>query len=123
MSIDKTGNIKWYVDASFAVHKDMRSHTGGFMTMGTGGAYAQSRKHKLNTKISTEAELFGVYDVLTQLIWTRYFLNEQGQMIQDNVMYQDNQSAIRLEKNGKRSRSKRTRHINIRYYLITDRIM
>ena len=44
-------------------------------------------------------------------------------MIQDNVIYQDNQSAIRLEKNGKQSSSKRTRHINIRYYFITDRIM
>ena len=44
-------------------------------------------------------------------------------MLQDNVIYQDNQSLIRLEKNGKQSSSKRTRHINIRYYLITDRIM
>ena len=123
LSIDKSGNIKWYVDASFAVHKDMRSHTGGFMTMGTGGAYVQSSKQKLNTKSSTEAELVGVDDVLTQVIWTRYFLKEQGHMIQDNVIYQDNQSAIRLEKNGKRSSSKRTRHINIRYYFITDRIM
>ena len=123
MSIDKSGNIKWYVDASFAVHKDMRSHTGGFMTMGTGGAYVQSRKQKLKTNSSTEADLVGVDDVLTQLIWTRYFLKEQGHMIQDNVIYQDNQSAIRLEKNGKRSSSNRTRHINIRYSFITDRIM
>ena len=74
MSIDKSGNIKWYIDASFAVHKDTRSHTGGFMTIGTGGAYVQSRKHKLNIKSSTEAELFGVDDVLTQVIWTCYFL-------------------------------------------------
>ena len=44
-------------------------------------------------------------------------------MIHNNVIYQDNQSAIRLEKNGKRSSSKRTRHINIRYYFITDRII
>ena len=34
-SIDKSGNIKWYVDAAFAVQKDMRSHTGVFLTMGT----------------------------------------------------------------------------------------
>ena len=81
----------------------MRSHTGGFMTMGTGGAYVQSRKQKLNTKISTEADFVGVDDVLTQVIWTRYFLKEQGYMIHNNVIYQDNQSAIRLEKNGKRS--------------------
>ena len=44
-------------------------------------------------------------------------------MIQDNVIYQDNQSAIRLDKNGKQSSSKRTSHINIRYYFITDRII
>ena len=44
LSIKNSGNIKWYVDAAFAVYKDMRSHTGGFMTMGTGGAYVQSIK-------------------------------------------------------------------------------
>ena len=44
-------------------------------------------------------------------------------MINDNVIYQDNQNAIRLEKNVKRFSSKRTRHINIRYSFITDMIM
>ena len=70
LSIYKSGNIKWYADASFAVHKDMRSHNGGFVTMVTGGAYVQSRKQKMNTKSSTEAELVGVDDVLNQVIWT-----------------------------------------------------
>jgi hypothetical protein len=37
-------------------------------------------------------------------------------------LYQDNQSAILLEKNGRASSSKRTRHINIRYFFVTDRI-
>ena len=70
MSINKSGNIKWYVDAEFAVHKDMRSHTGGFMTMVTGGVYVQSIEKKLNTNSSTEAELVGVDDLLAQIIWT-----------------------------------------------------
>ena len=48
----------------------MRIHTGGFMTMLTGGAYVLSIKQKLNTKSSTEAELIGVDDVLTQVICT-----------------------------------------------------
>ena len=82
-----------------------------------------SIKQKLNTKNSIEAELVGLDDVMTQLIWTRYFLKEQGYIIQDNVIYQHNQSAIRLENNGKQSISKRTKHINIRYYFITDSIM
>ena len=37
-------------------------------------------------------------------------------------MYQDNQSAILLEKNGRASSSKKTKHLNIRYFFITDRI-
>ena len=68
LSIDKSGNIKWYVDVAFAVHKDMRIRTGGFMTIGTRRAYVQSSKQKLKTKSSTEAELVGVDYVLTQVI-------------------------------------------------------
>ena len=69
--------------------------------MGKGGAYVQSIKKKLNTKSSTEADLVGVDDVPTWVIWTRYFLNKQGYIIHDNFIYQDNQSNIRLEKNGR----------------------
>jgi hypothetical protein len=35
-------------------------------------------------------------------------------------MYQDNMSAILLEKNGRKSAGKRSRHLNIRYFFITD---
>ena len=37
-------------------------------------------------------------------------------------MYQDNQSAILLENNGRASSSRRTKHLNISYFFITDRI-
>ena len=46
----------------------MRSHTGGFMTMGKGGAYVHSIRQKVNKNISTEAELVGGDDVLNQVI-------------------------------------------------------
>ena len=82
--------------------------------MGIGGEYVQFSKQKPNTKNSTEVELFVIDDVLTQVIWTQYLLKEQGYMIQDNVIYQDNKSTIKLEKNGRQSSSKSTRHINIR---------
>ena len=42
--------------------------------------------------------------------------------MKDNIVYQDNQSAMKLAKNGKRSSGKQTRHINIRYFFVTDRI-
>jgi hypothetical protein len=56
------------------------------------------------------------------ICWTRYFLEAQGYHVHDNVLFQDNKSAILLEKNGKASSSKRTKHINIRYFFITDRV-
>ena len=37
-------------------------------------------------------------------------------------MYQENQSDILLENNGGASSSRRTKHLNIRYFFITDRI-
>jgi hypothetical protein len=114
--------VKWWIDASFAVHPDMRSHTGGTMSLGKGSVYSLSRKQRINTKSSTEAELVGVDDGMPLVVWTRNFLTSQGFEISDNVVYQDNQSAMLLEKNGKASSGRRTRHIDIRYFFVTDRI-
>ena len=57
---------------------------------------------------------------MSQILWTRYFLDAQGYNINGCIVYQDNKSAILLEQNGRASSSKRTRHINIRYYFVTD---
>jgi hypothetical protein len=114
--------MRWWIDASYAVHPDMKSHTGGVFSIGKGAVYATSTRQKINTRSSTEAELVGVNDVLPQALWTKYFLQEQGYACSESVIYQDNQSAMLLEKNGRASSSKRTRHINIRYYFVTDKI-
>jgi hypothetical protein len=111
--------IKWWVDAAFAVLKDMHSHTGGVMSMGAGAAYSSSQKQKMNTKSSTETELVGANDVLPQILSTQYFLKAQGYGT-NNMLYQDNQSTMKLEQNGKASSGNRTRHINIRYFFITN---
>ena len=113
----------WYVDASFAVHPNMRSHTGGVFTMGRGFPInISSTKQKLNTRSSTESELGAVDDMMPFVLWTCYFLMAQGYGVTENLLLQDNRSSMLLERNGKASSSKRTRHINIRYFFITDRV-
>ena len=42
--------------------------------------------------------------------------------MKDNIIFQDNRSAILLSKNGKSSSMKRTKHIDIRYFFITDKL-
>jgi KUP system potassium uptake protein len=120
LEADDTHVVKWWVDAAFAVHHDMRSQTGVTMTMGKGSVYASSLRQKLNTRSSTEAELVGVDDAMGMILWTRLFLQAQGYEVRDTKIYQDNKSAMLLEENGKQSSSRRTRHINIRYFFITD---
>ena len=114
--------VKWYVDAAFAVHPDFKSHTGGVMTFGRGAVQSISRKQKLNTRSSTEAELVGVDDAAAMMFWSKLFMEAQGYVVDKNLLLQDNKSAILLEKNGKRSSGKRTRAINIRYFFITDQV-
>jgi hypothetical protein len=116
------GVLSWYVDASFTVHPDMRGHTGGALTLGRGCPVLACTKQKLNTRSSTESELVGVNDLMPVILWVRLFMKAQGFKVVDNIVYQDNQSAILLERNGRASSSKRTRHIEIRYYFATDRI-
>ena len=122
LSADDLRVIKWFVDAAFAVHPDFRSHTGVGMTYGRGCPITQSKKQKLNTRSSTEAELVGVDDALTMILWTRLFMEAQGYTIDRNIIKQDNKSTILLENNGKRSSGQRTRAFNIRYFFITDQI-
>jgi hypothetical protein len=109
--------MKWYVGASFAVHPNMRGHSGGGLTLGQGFPLVSSMKQKLNTRSSTETEVVGADDFIPAICWTRYFLKAQGYHVNDNVLFQDNQSVMLLEKNnGKASSTKRTKHINIRYF-------
>ena len=122
LSADNLSIVKWWVDASHAVHDDCKSHTGASMTLGKGMALSMSRKQKINGKSSNESELIGVDDALPQILWTRYFLEAQGHEVKENIIYQDNKSAILLEVNGKGSSSKRTKHMKVRYYFVRDKV-
>jgi hypothetical protein len=61
-----------------------------------------------------------LHDTLPDVIWTRYFVECQGYEIDEYVIFQDNMSALSLEKNGKISSSKRTKHIKAKLFLIKD---
>ena len=94
LSVDDLHVIKWWIDASFAVHPDFKSHSGLTMSFGGGAPITGSQKQKLNTRSSTEAELVGVDDFITKVLWTQLFMEEQGYEIERNVLFQDNKSAI-----------------------------
>jgi hypothetical protein len=91
-------------------------------SLGKGALMLTSTRQKLNTRSSTETELVGADGMMPQSMWTNYFMAVQGYGLAQTIIYQDNQSAILLENNGKMSSGKRTKHANIRYYFIKDQI-
>ena len=87
-----------WVDAADAVWNNMRSQTGGYISLGQGMIHARSSKQKLNTKSSTESELVGMSDYLPYNLWLTNFLQEKRYNLKTNVVYRDNQSVIKMEK-------------------------
>jgi hypothetical protein len=68
-----------FVDASYGVHVDGRSHTGSCVVIGDLGAvHCRSSKQTIVTKSSTEAELVGLSDSANQGLFLRNFLRLQG---------------------------------------------
>ena len=120
LSANSSGILKWWVDAYFTVHPNMRRHSEGGLYMGHGFPIAGFTKQKLNSRSSTEIEISGVDNFMPAIFWEKYFLDAQSYNVQDNCLYQDNKSYIILENNGKSSSRKRTKHINIQYLFITD---
>ena len=112
-----------YIDASYAPHPDAKSHTGMVISLGEGPVYVMSSKQKIVTKSSSEAELVGVSDGISQVIWSREFLLGQGLSgLGPVILHQDNMSTISMINKGGTS-SLRTRHIKIRYFFVNDKVL
>ena len=114
-------NVTAHIDASYGVHIDGKSHSGMFVSLGSGPILVKSSKQKIVTKSSTEAELIALSDLASLVIWSRDFLLAQGEPAGPATVSQDNQSTMALAARGA-SVSERTRHINIRHYWMKDRV-
>ena len=90
------------------------------MSFGRGVFHSRSTKQRINTRSSTESELVGTYEYMPYNIWVQNFMEAQGYKLKSNIIYQDNQSAIKMESNGRASCSDRSRHIDIRYFFVKD---
>ena len=110
LTADNLENITWWVDASYAVHWDSRSHAGMVMSLGLVAVMSGSWRQKLNTGSSNEAELVGIDDALKYIMWGLYFIQAQGFKVKKNILMQDNKSTILMATNGRFLCSECTKH-------------
>lgn len=74
LSANGSGVVKWWVGGLFAIHLNMRGHTGTRLSLGWGFPITTSTKQKLNTRSSTESEIFSVDNLMPAICWTQFFL-------------------------------------------------
>ena len=114
--------VRVLIDAAYGVHMDGKSHTGSCVVVGALGAvHCKSAKQQIVTKSSTEAELVRLSDSANQGLHVRNFLMSQGYSLGPVIIYQDNMSCMALVERG-RSAAERTRHIDIRYFWMKERV-
>ena len=99
-----------------------KGHSGLYATMGKGAMINVSKKLLLDTLSSTETEIVSTRERLPKCIWFRYFRISQGDEPREDVLMQDNKSAMILQKNWPYSTRKGSQHINIKYFFATDKI-
>jgi hypothetical protein len=109
-TVESLNVIRCWADALFAVHEDMKSHSGGFGTQ------------KLNKASSTESEIVAAAEILPQVLSTTSFLRHQGYNEKNAVLNQENMAAMQMETHGVLSRGKKSRHVDVRLFFIKDRV-
>ena len=107
-----------FVDSDYAGDQDDRKSTSGYVfVLGTRAISWSSRKQKIVTLSTTEAEFVAATACACQAIWLRKILKElRFKQKGGTIIFCDNNSAIKLSKNhvlhGK------SKHIDVNYYFL-----
>ena len=111
--------IHVYADASHGIHPDGKGHDGICMSLGpnAGFFHVESGIQKLVSHSSTESELMTLDKAMTQVAAYEYLLEEWGLYVSPTLVFQDNQSTIRLTATGYNSLSK-TKHVALRFFYV-----
>ena len=109
-----------FVDSDYAGDQDDRKSTSGYVfVLGTGAISWSSRKQKIVTLSTTEAEFVAATACACQAIWLSKILEElRFKQKGATIIFCDNNSAIKLSKNP--VLHGRSKHIDVKYYFLRD---
>ena len=115
-------NPEFYDDASHASEKDRKSRTGILAKIAGCAIGARSVRQKIVTKSPTQAELVALSESITNVLWLRHFLREQGyKELPPTIIWEDNKSCIELVTKPRHGKQ-RTRHLDVRYFYAKELI-
>lgn len=111
-----------YSDADFAGDVDTRRSTSGMLfNINRTAVMWKSVKQSLTTLSTMEAEYVALSDTSREAVWLRRLLQEIGAMKESPLnLWEDNQGALALTKEGS---TKRSKHIDVRYHFVKDAVL
>jgi transposase InsO family protein len=108
-------------DSDWAQNKDDRSSTSGYVFTTAGGAISwASSKQRVIARSSAEAELVALDQCAREGLWLRKLEHDLKTAQGPTVLREDNEAAIAISE--KNQRTKRTKHIDVKYFAISDNI-
>ena len=113
LDVNNLNVVHCCVDGSYGTSPDLKGQTGATISIRKGCVTSASKKKKVNAASSTISELVWVHEASAQVLCTKVLLQNQGFEVNKSTLYQENMSAMMLEKNGRASSSIRTKHIDI----------
>ena len=122
ISIDDEGEVVTCIDGAHAVRAYGKMHSGMFLTMGKGAMMNVSKKLGVVTASSTETKIVADGEIFPKCSWFRYFRMAQGDSAKEDMLMQDNESAIILHKHHPFSVGKGSKHMNARNLFVADKI-
>ncbi len=110
-----------YIDAAFATHKDLKSHSGVAIFVAGTLVYVGSIKQQCVTKSPTESELVALSDYVGFIELFHEFISSLTyDQISPPIIYQDSMSVITLVTQG--GGVTRTRHLCNRMHLVKEAV-
>lgn len=117
----KLDYIEAYCDSDFAGDQDTRRSTTGYVLMYCGGPIAWcSRRQPIVALSTAEAELIAAAECTKEVLYIKSFLSEILNLSVIANLKIDNQSAMKIIKNG--VFNKRSKHIDVRYKFICEKV-
>lgn len=109
-----------YTDSDYAGDRDDRKSTSGYLFMLSSGAVSwSSKKQRVVTLSTTEAEFIAAASCTCQAVWLSRILEEHGHVqCEATTVYCDNTSSIKLSKN--LVMHGRSQHIDVRFHFLRD---
>ena len=115
--------VKGFTDADWARNLTDRRSTSSYFTFVAGNVFTwRSKKQKVTTRSSAEAEYRGMVHGICELIWLRTLLTKVGfEPKEPMLLYCDNQEAREIANNP--IQHDRTKHIEVDQHFIKEKLL